>query len=317
MNLPVLTYSVTGTEITTNFEQSIKEMNEIAMTEIERELTTDQDFADKELFIKDVKKARVKLKASLEDIKGQFESFAITSDYADQLDKIMLRMESAGTKQIKEAKQAKKDAIFEKAEKALDDFIEQTNDIIEPMNLHNIKVFSGDWAGVSKGKSNFDSIVKSVDIEFERIKSEINELVLIILPNLDFLRRKAANHRFLFRDAEQIIAQPKESFEMVVTGRIAKHNADIVAAEAKRIAEEQQAKVIAETVKEQFNDHITDVGNMVHEPLPEVHAPELVEISLDQQHLKWIFNRMVEIHGEKSNYDYMIKFQSIINNMKG
>lgn len=82
------------------------------------------------------------------------------------------------------------------------------------------------------------------------------------------------------------------------------------------MTEEQQAKVIAETVTEQFNDHITAVGNMVYEPLPEVHAPELVEISLDQQHLKWIFNRMVEIHGEKSNYDYMIKFQSIINNMR-
>jgi hypothetical protein len=43
-------------------------------------------------------------------------------------------------------------------------------------------------------------------------------------------------------------------------------------------------------------------------------------ISIEQQnnieenisHLKWIYNRMINIHNEDKNYDYMIKFQKIL-----
>jgi hypothetical protein len=32
----------------------------------------------------------------------------------------------------------------------------------------------------------------------------------------------------------------------------------------------------------------------------------------DKQHLRFIYNRMVEIHGENPNVDYMLKFNEII-----
>lgn len=32
----------------------------------------------------------------------------------------------------------------------------------------------------------------------------------------------------------------------------------------------------------------------------------------DRQHLQWIYDRMVEVHKENPNYDYMIKFRSIL-----
>lgn len=36
----------------------------------------------------------------------------------------------------------------------------------------------------------------------------------------------------------------------------------------------------------------------------------------DVNHLEWMYNRMIEIHNENPNYDYMIKFKEIINQFK-
>jgi len=31
-------------------------------------------------------------------------------------------------------------------------------------------------------------------------------------------------------------------------------------------------------------------------------------------HLEWIYNRLITIHGENPNYDYMLKFKEILDN---
>jgi hypothetical protein len=36
----------------------------------------------------------------------------------------------------------------------------------------------------------------------------------------------------------------------------------------------------------------------------------------DIKHLQWIYDRMVNVHGENENYDYMIKFKEIIEQLK-
>jgi len=33
----------------------------------------------------------------------------------------------------------------------------------------------------------------------------------------------------------------------------------------------------------------------------------------DKNHLEWIFARLVEVHGENPNCDFMLKFKEIIN----
>jgi hypothetical protein len=33
-------------------------------------------------------------------------------------------------------------------------------------------------------------------------------------------------------------------------------------------------------------------------------------------HLEWIYNRMKNVHNENENYDYMIKFREIIDDLK-
>ena len=38
-------------------------------------------------------------------------------------------------------------------------------------------------------------------------------------------------------------------------------------------------------------------------------------LSQDKKHLKWIYERLIEVHKENPNYDYMLKFKKIINNL--
>jgi len=36
----------------------------------------------------------------------------------------------------------------------------------------------------------------------------------------------------------------------------------------------------------------------------------------NSQHLNWIFERLVEVHNENPNYDYMIRFRKIIDDVE-
>ena len=36
----------------------------------------------------------------------------------------------------------------------------------------------------------------------------------------------------------------------------------------------------------------------------------------DVKHLQWLYDRMVNVHGENKDYDYMIKFKEIIEQLK-
>jgi hypothetical protein len=37
----------------------------------------------------------------------------------------------------------------------------------------------------------------------------------------------------------------------------------------------------------------------------------------DIKHLEWLYERMSQVHNENKNYDYMVRFRGIIDNLKG
>ena len=45
---------------------------------------------------------------------------------------------------------------------------------------------------------------------------------------------------------------------------------------------------------------------------------ESIELPSDKDitHLQWIYDRMSNVHGENENYDYMLKFKEIIEQLK-
>jgi hypothetical protein len=73
---------------------------------------------------------------------------------------------------------------------------------------------------------------------------------------------------------------------------------------------------------EKYNDFIMDswrCGMSVYKCLEFMYFAEIESKQKGDgvlSHLQWIHDRMVNVHNENENYDYMIKFRDIINQFK-
>jgi hypothetical protein len=70
-----------------------------------------------------------------------------------------------------------------------------------------------------------------------------------------------------------------------------------------------------QTIIDEFNSEKSYVnGFNAHK---EIVKDKLLSIQLysNNNHLEWIYNRMIEVHGENPNYDYMITFKKIIQSL--
>jgi hypothetical protein len=77
----------------------------------------------------------------------------------------------------------------------------------------------------------------------------------------------------------------------------------------KLYTEEQVLQIIANLNREHFVTAEELLEEMGHEP---IELPSDDEIS----HLHWLYCRMSNVHGENENYDYMLKFKEIIEQLK-
>ena len=235
--LPVIQVSVQGSEITTNIQSCLIDIKSLAQEEMSKALESDQDFANKEQLNKDVKKARASLKIAIADVEGQFVSYAEFASVAKEMDSTLQKMQSHGEKQVKQAKEAKKQSIIDHANSELFKHIEACDLRITPMSIGQIiGGIAPDWQSAMKNKRTIDSLTNSVDEVLTKVKVEINQIMDRVLPNLDYLKNNAADHRFLFNDAQQLVSLEEEGFQAIVKSRIAEHKA----AEEKRLAEERE-----------------------------------------------------------------------------
>ena len=245
-SLPVVQFEVAGTEIRTNIEDCLADVLYLAEVENSRDLQTDQDFANKDQLNKDVKKARAALKATISDVRNKFVSFAEFEKMALEIDAALQKMQSHGEKQVKEAKEAKKNEIKAAAMLELQQHIDQHNSAF-PGNwtTQDFVDFEPNWTGVMKNKRTLDSLSAAVLKELARIKLEINKVVEQVVPNLIFAEGKIKEYPFLFTDLTAMASQPAEAFQAVVSSRIAQHKEQEekrLEAERERIQQEEEAK---------------------------------------------------------------------------
>ncbi|CAM0052449.1 RecE-like recombination exonuclease [Vibrio phage D478] len=244
-SLPAISYSVTGTEITTNIAMCLDQIKTMASEEMSKVLETDQDFADKDQLNKDVKKARAGLKDMIGKVRGEFVSYSQFEEIAQEMDGVLQQMQSHGEKQVKQAKEAKKQAILEEATRDLDLHFVECNSKIAPMYVQNIITVQPDWAGAMKNKRTIESLTNSVSEELAKWKVEINQVMDRVVPNLQYLRDHAADYKFLFSDAQQLVNQDAEPFQAIIKSRIADHKQaeeERLEAERQRIQKEEEEK---------------------------------------------------------------------------
>tara|TARA_R110000765_G_scaffold211261_1_gene316386 strand:- start:30138 stop:31910 length:1773 start_codon:yes stop_codon:yes gene_type:complete len=237
-SFPVIKCSVEGSLVVSNLGEYIPVIKQLAEEQMRLILETDQDFADKEAFNKNVKTGRATLKTQATDIEKQFESLAEFNGFVKQADTILQKLQSHGEKQVKDSKAAKKVSIINNAYTEFNKHLAKLSETINKVQITQVVV---DFEAVMKGKRSFEKMEEAVNSELIGAKLEANNIALVIRKNLDSLSEMAKDHRFLFSDHAMLLLKDNDDLINLIKARISEHEE----AEAKRKAEEK-AKIEAE-----------------------------------------------------------------------
>jgi hypothetical protein len=215
---------------------------------INRELKTDQQFADAEKVVKWCGDVEARLAAAKQHALSQTESidalFRAIDDISSEAKRTRLELD----KLVKARKEAVRGEIVAGGIAALRDHVAALN---ARLGKPYMPAVTADFAGAIKGKRTIDSLNDAVDTLLANTKIEASATADRIQANLATLRELGKDHVFLFSDTAQIVLKANDDLTVLVKSRIAEHQqkeAARIAAETARITAEveQQARVKAE-----------------------------------------------------------------------
>jgi putative phage-type endonuclease len=243
--LPALRIEVTGMVTASNLTD-FKDHALAVFGEINRELSTDAQFADAEKTVKWCADVEERLAAAKQHALSQTESidalFRTIDDISAEARKVRLELD----KLVKARKEAIRGELVAGGIAAVAVHIAAANDRLGKSYMPAV---SADFAGAVKGKRSIDSLRDAIDTELARVKIEASAIADKIQINLGTLRELAAAHAFLFADASVIVLKAPEDLTVLVKSRIAEHVAAEAAKEEatrERIRAEDQAKAAKE-----------------------------------------------------------------------
>ncbi|WPN95843.1 YqaJ viral recombinase family protein [Pseudomonas sp. MUP55] len=243
--LPALRIELTGMVTASNLK--VFEDSALAVIDsVKTTLSTDQDFADAKKAVKwcgDVEEAvAVAKKQALSQTQSIDELFSSLDRISAHARETRLKVD----KLVKAQELLVKTNIKQKAELALADHIAAINKTLGKVTLPHVV---SDFAGAMKNKRTIASLQDAVDTELARAKIDASQAADSIRLNLTSLAELAVDYAFLFNDVQQLVTKANDDLVTLIKFRISEHQkAEKVKAEAKRIAEEQEAQQLA-TIK--------------------------------------------------------------------
>lgn len=243
-NFPVIQCKVEGSTVISNLGEFIPTIKAAIDERLSVILETDQDFADTEAFVKNIKSTRAKLKQEQTNITNAFESYsAFVSDVATT-DGILQQAESKLNLAVKNHKASKKLSIVNNAYKAFNEHLSKLSETINKVQITQVVV---DFEAVMRGKRSFEKMEEAVNAALANAKIEANEIAQIIRKNLDSLTELTKDYKFLFSDHAMLLLKDNDDLINLIKARINEH--EEAEAERKRLEKEKierQAKEKAE-----------------------------------------------------------------------
>lgn len=240
--LPALRIELTGMVTASNLK--VFEDSALAVIDsVKTTLSTDQDFADAKKAVKwcgDVEEAvAVAKKQALSQTQSIDELFSSLDRISAHARETRLKVD----KLVKAQELLVKTNIKQKAELALADHIAGINKTLGNVTLPHVV---SDFAGAMKNKRTIASLQDAVDTELARAKIDASQAADSIRLNLTSLAELAVDHAFLFSDVQQLVTKANDDLVTLIKYRISEHQkAEQAKADAKRIAEEQEAQRLA------------------------------------------------------------------------
>jgi len=242
--LPSIHCKVEGTNIISNLPDYLTQIKDLAIVEMKRDLQSDSDFAEKDQLNKAVKKTREELKQRVADIKTSFVSYAEFEGLAADIDSVLQKMYAHGEKQVKQAKEDKKNNLKNTAQQKIDNCVfECDREIGAQFGIGRIININPDFDLAMKNKRTITSIEDALDTVVNEWKIKLTEATKLIAPNFELLEKRANDYKFLFNDAFELLNQPYEAFKAIVTTRINDHKK---AEEKKLLSETAREKLLLE-----------------------------------------------------------------------
>lgn len=240
--LPALRIEVTGMVTASNLD-AYKAHALAVFAGINRELKTDQQFADAEKVVKWCGDVESRLAAAKQHALSQTESIDALFRAIDDIGAEAKRTRLELDKLVKARKDAVRMEIVQAGAQALFDHMAALNARLGKPYMPTVPA---DFAGAIKNKRTVSSLQDAVDTELARAKIEASSMADRIQANLATLRELAAAHAFLFADTAQIVLKANDDLTVLVKSRIAEHQqqeAARIEAETARIRAEELARI--------------------------------------------------------------------------
>lgn len=214
---------------------------------INRDLQSDEDFANAEKTVKWCKGIEDKLNATKESALSQTADLDMVLRTLDALSAEARTTRLELDKLVKARKEAVRIEILNAAKQSLFDHMEALNARLgEKIRLPAI---TADFAGAMKGLKTIASLKNACDTELARVKIESSQVADAMELNLKSLREHAAGFENLFADAQQLVMKANEDLVLLINARISEHEAKeaarIEAEVQRKLAEEREAEAAA------------------------------------------------------------------------
>lgn len=268
-SLPALRIEVSGAVTASNLAE-FKQTALTAIRGVNRELTTDQHFADAEKAVKWCSDVEERLTAAKQHALSQTASIDELFRTMDEISAEAKRVRLDLDKLVKARKEAIREDIVVEGRKALAAHLEGLNARIGKQYMPQVHA---DFAGAIKGKRTIDSLRDAVNTTLANAKIEASAIADRIQANLTALRERAADHTFLFADTAQIVLRQPDDVTNLITARLAEHQAKEAArleAQREQIRREEEAK--AERAAREAHDKARAAVAAIRFPTP---APEV------------------------------------------
>lgn len=239
--LPALRIEITGSVTASNLaEFKVTALKRIRS--INRDLTTDQHFADAAEAVKWCETVESRIEAAKEHALSQTESIDALLKTLDEIKAEARQMRLDLDKLVEKRKAEIKESILMKARHAYAKHVCDLEAEIEPLKLW---LAAPDFTAAAKNRRTVATLQDALDTALANGKIAANAAAQEVRTKLGWYREETTDHAFLFADLQALIQKPTDDFKLAVTARIDAHKA----AEAKKKADaDAAAQLAAQTI---------------------------------------------------------------------
>ncbi|AVA32986.1 YqaJ viral recombinase family protein [Cupriavidus metallidurans] len=240
--LPALLVEVTGHVTASNLTE-FRDHAVAVFRAINRDLSSDQDFADAEKTVKWCGEVETKLQAAKQHALSQTASidalFRTIDDISAEARRVRLDLDKLVTQRKTEIKESIIRSGRDAYEKHVRGLQAETGGAWVALGMP-------DFAGAAKGKRSVESIRDAVGTVLANAKIDADASAKRIRTNIAYLEEAVAGYEFLFADRVGLVTKQLDDLRLVVSSRIDKHKADELRKEEEqraRIRREEEAKL--------------------------------------------------------------------------